>query len=177
MKQLDSFLVCTFQKEIQVMSQCQNENVVRFNTSFVVGEELWLIMKLLDGGKQRFEEVRRLISIAKDPYSMLYVIQCNEEIAGMASSMKLPLQLSYARLWRAWTTFIQTVTFTGKKRTRYDVSVLDCLFSRDIKAGNILLGTDGSVQIADFGVSAFIASGGDITRDKQRHTFVGTPCW
>ncbi|EGW00826.1 Serine/threonine-protein kinase OSR1 [Cricetulus griseus] len=65
-------------KEIQAMSQCHHPNIVSYYTSFVVKDELWLVMKLLSG---------------------------------------------------------------------------------------------------DFGVSAFLATGGDITRNKVRKTFVGTPCW
>ncbi|RXM29038.1 STE20/SPS1-related proline-alanine-rich protein kinase [Acipenser ruthenus] len=65
-------------KEIQAMSQCYHPNVVTYYTSFVVKDELWLVMKLLSG---------------------------------------------------------------------------------------------------DFGVSAFLATGGDVTRNKVRKTFVGTPCW
>ncbi|CAF4907619.1 unnamed protein product, partial [Rotaria magnacalcarata] len=47
---------------------------------------------------------------------------------------------------------------------------------RDIKADNIMCKVDGTIQLVDFGVSAFITDSS--TRQKAiAHTFVGTPYW
>ena len=42
---------------------------------------------------------------------------------------------------------------------------------RDIKGGNILIGSDGGIKISDFGITAKLKKG------KKRNTFIGSPCY
>ncbi|CAN8179426.1 unnamed protein product [Coccothraustes coccothraustes] len=116
--------------EIQVMRGNRHANLVKYLDSYLVDEELWLVMEYMDGGS--LHDVIRETRMAEG------------EIAAVSREC------------------LRGLDFLHSKQ----------VIHRDVKSHNILLGLDGSVKLADFGLAAQLTA-----EQSKRRSAVGTTYW
>uniref|UniRef100_A0A8U7NSQ5 non-specific serine/threonine protein kinase n=1 Tax=Corvus moneduloides TaxID=1196302 RepID=A0A8U7NSQ5_CORMO len=116
--------------ELMVMKMNRNPNLVNYLDSYLVDDELWLVMEYMDGGSLR------------DVISKTYLSE--DEMAAVSREC------------------LQGLDFLHSNH----------VIHRDVKSCNILLRTDGSVKLADFGLSAQLTA-----EENQRSSVVGTSWW
>ncbi|XP_054253613.1 serine/threonine-protein kinase PAK 3-like [Indicator indicator] len=116
--------------EILIVREHKNPNIVNYLDSYVVGDEIWLVLEYLAGGS--LADV--LTAMYMDEGQIAAV--CRESLQGL------------------------------------DFLHSNGIIHRDIKSCNILLGMDGSVKLADFGLCAQITPEQD-----KRMTYCGTLHW
>ncbi|XP_037981523.1 serine/threonine-protein kinase PAK 3-like [Motacilla alba alba] len=116
--------------ELMVMKMNRNPNLVNYLDSYLLGEELWLVMEYMDGGT------------LSDVISQTHLSE--DEMAAISREC------------------LQGLDFLHSNHVIY----------RDVKSCNILLRTDGSVKLADFGLFA------QLTPEQSRRSSVaGTSGW
>ncbi|KAF9364909.1 hypothetical protein BGX34_012081 [Mortierella sp. NVP85] len=162
-------------RETQVMALCKHPNVLRVNGAFVKESKLYIIMPYLSAGS--------CLDIMKTAHP-----DGLDEVS-IATILKQALQgLDYlhknGHIHRQVNHSARTCGHVDKEHAASLElkNVFACMIARiatvqtiDVKAGNLLMDDDGSVLLADFGVSSSLMESGD--RRNMRKTFVGTPCW
>lgn len=116
--------------ELMVMKMNRNPNLVNYLDSYLVDDELWLVMEYMDGGTLR--DVIRKTYLSEDEMAVISR-EC-----------------------------LQGLNFLHSNH----------VIHRDVKSYNILLRTDGSVKLADFGIAAQLTP-----EQNLRSSVVGTSRW
>ena len=129
-------------KEISIMQQCDSPHVVKYYGTYFRGSELWIVMEFCGAG------------------SVLDIMKLRGKMANQSN--------------KTVKTFDETQIATVLRGTLKGLEYLHLRkkIHRDIKAGNILLTSEGHSKLADFGVAAQL----DNTVAK-RVTLIGTPLW
>ena len=129
-------------KEISIMQQCDSPYVVKYYGTYFKGSELWIVMEFCGAGS--------LLDIMK----LRGGIDCNGKPQVKTFDEKQ----------------IATILLGTLKGLEY--LHLRKKIHRDIKAGNILLTSEGNAKLADFGVAAQLNN-----TMAKRYTKMGTPLW
>ncbi|OWK60792.1 Serine/threonine-protein kinase PAK 3 [Lonchura striata] len=117
-------------KEILVMNEMKNPNIVTYLESYLVNEVVLMVLEFMDGGS-----LADVISRERMAVGHIATV-CRECLQGLA--------------------FLHA----------------NQVIHRDIKSANILLGRDGSVKLADFGLCGLLSP-----EQSKRRSMVGTTCW
>eukprot|EP00594_Rhizosolenia_setigera_P018904 CAMPEP_0178967360 /NCGR_PEP_ID=MMETSP0789-20121207/17542_1 /TAXON_ID=3005 /ORGANISM="Rhizosolenia setigera, Strain CCMP 1694" /LENGTH=233 /DNA_ID=CAMNT_0020652943 /DNA_START=202 /DNA_END=899 /DNA_ORIENTATION=+ len=149
--------------EVQTMRLSSHPNVLNCHTSFVYEATLWLVTEFMSKGSSlRCLQAAAKVQKLKDAQGEIEsnynqnIVLCEEEESGERGMFEHHI------------TYILHQTLLGLKYIHENLGQIH----RDVKAGNILLGGDGSVVVADFGVSGWLINSG-MQRENTK-TFVGT---
>uniref|UniRef100_A0A287AUI9 non-specific serine/threonine protein kinase n=2 Tax=Sus scrofa TaxID=9823 RepID=A0A287AUI9_PIG len=141
-------------KEISIMQQCDSPYVVKYYGSYFKNTDLWIVMEYCGAGS--VSDIIRLrnktVSIFKFRVSVLFLFRSRDYKQRLTEE-------EIATILKSTLKGLEYLHFMRK-------------IHRDIKAGNILLNTEGHAKLADFGVA------GQLTDTMaKRNTVIGTPFW
>lgn len=136
-------------QEIAILSELQSPYVTKYYGSYAKGAELWIVMEFCSGGS--CADLMKPGHIGEDYIAIIM--------------KELLLGLEYLHCDKKLHRDVKG------KRTPH-TGMLLYLLTTACSAANVLLGSNGQVKLADFGVSGQLSA----TMTKK-NTFVGTPFW
>lgn len=149
-------------KEVTSMKMCYHQNVIRCYCCFCENDQLWIVSPIMSKG------------------SLLRILQYLRRVNQLDGNEGLPVcfitndylqEIIVAAVLKQAVYGLQYLHDSNLLH-RYH-SFVNIIY-RDIKAGNILVDSNGCVCLADLGVSRVLEGSMKVAR---AHTFVGTPCW
>ena len=158
----DSANLAEIRLEVQAMRLLSHPNVLACHTAFVNERNLWLITPLMAKGSSlhSLQSIRKLVRRQRRQPDDPTIIP---SVVATPITIQMEQHIMY----------ILHETMVGLQYIHENLQI-----HRDIKAGNILIDTDGAIKIADFGVSSFLLlQNGSLYQHEKAKTFVGTPCW